>query len=165
MKRWFGIGLVGVALLIAACGGDDNGGGGTLSVEQYFDRMQAIGADRQEEADAIPDPESFDEFADLFDRQADVLSDAADEVKDLNPPSEVKEAHDLFVGALEDFEKAARDLSDELEDLDEEDDFFETLEQSDFETVAATFELACTGLEAVAAANSVTANLECGDDD
>ena len=161
MKRWFGIGLMAPALLIAACGGGDD----ALSVEQYFDRFQTISADQQAQRDALPEPESFEEFADLFDRQADILDDSLDRVKDLDPPDEVKPPHGLFIETLEAFAKSARDLAGELEDVEDEDEFFETLAAGDFEIVAATFQTACSGLEAVAAANSITVDLECGDDD
>ena len=158
MKRWLGIGLMGAALLIAACGGDD-----ALSVEQYFDRFQTIAADQQAPRDTLPEPESFEEFADLFDRQADILDDSLDKVTDLDPPDEVKPAHGLFIETLEDFAKSARDLAGELEDVEDEDDFFEVLAAADLEIVAATFQAACGGLEAIAAANSITVDLECGD--
>ena len=87
MKRWLGIGLIGVTLLIAACGGDDD----ALSVEQYFDRLQTMAADRDAEADAIADPESIGETSSFFDEQADILDDSLDKVKDLNPPNDVAE--------------------------------------------------------------------------
>ncbi|PZC49944.1 MAG: hypothetical protein DK306_000367 [Chloroflexi bacterium] len=91
MKRWIGIGVISIALLFAACGGDDGGGGGDspLSLQAYFDRVEELGADVDSRQDDLDEPEDAGDASGFFDDQAKILEDNLDDVRDLNPPSEV----------------------------------------------------------------------------
>ena len=162
MKRWLGIGVIGIALLFVACGGDDDGGGDTpLSLEAYFDRVEELGADVDRRQDDLDEPEGTSEASGFFDDQAKILEDNLDDMRDLNPPSEVAAAHNTFVSSLDDFAKATRKLADDLDDVDDDDEFFEVLGESDFIEVQPDFVVACEALQAAATSNGITVSLSC----
>ena len=161
MKRWLGIGMMGVAVLIAACGGGDDD---PLSASEYFERLQAISTQTNADQDALADPESFEDFASTLNRQADILEDARDDVEDLTPPSSVEGAHNAFVSSLEEFSTSTRDLADDLDGVDNAADFEAAFDASGFEGVTTRFETVCSDLQAAAVANSITVDLDCGSD-
>lgn len=79
-------------------------------------------------------------------------------MRDLNPSESVEEVHDVFVDALDEFADKAKELSDGVDDGDEVNSI---IEEANLDAVAAPFGSACLGLEAVAAANNISANFNC----
>lgn len=138
------VGVIGVALLFAACDGD----GDALSVEDYFERVQAISDETEAAQDAIAPAEAAGDVSRLFGDQGDVLSDSRDKMRDVNPPEAVEPVHDVFVDALKDFSDKAKELSDDLDGVDDGDEVNSIIEAANLDAVTAPFQVACSGLEA-----------------
>ncbi|PZC49943.1 MAG: hypothetical protein DK306_000366 [Chloroflexi bacterium] len=65
------------------------------------------------------------------------------------------------MSSLDDFTKATRKLADDLDGVDDDDEFFELLSESDFINVQPDFVVACEALQAAAVSNGITTNLSC----
>ena len=167
--------LVFLALgVIASACGDDGGGG--LSLEEYFQQAdelqnQADAQFAEQESGSEPEAGATDaELAD-FARQSiesstDILSDAAEAFGDLDPPSEVEDAHARLVEALSDGADAIQAVADDLPDA---------LSMADLEGLDARFDSeglndafmrldeACVDLQTIADDNSIDVDLECGE--
>jgi hypothetical protein len=115
MHRLFAMGLIGLTLILAACGGSD--GADRLSLTEYFNRLEVLSEEAAATAsqsgdDVAPSPAAiesdlaagnFDVIAVGFNQGLDVFRDFRDGIRDLTPPSEAQSAHDVLLGALDDF--------------------------------------------------------------
>ena len=168
--------LVFLALgVIASACGDDGGGG--LSLEEYFQQLDAIqdNADAQfatQEAggsDQVPGPDASEEEVADFVRQGfqatvTTLTTAAAAASELDPPGEVEEAHNQLVAAVEDAVAAIQVIVDEfpeqlsssdLENLDA------LLDTSEGDAAFVRLDEACLDLQTIADDNSIDVDLEC----
>ena len=165
MERWLGMGLIGLVLLIGACGGDNDNGADELSLNEYFSRLQALSDEVRSRADGLAEPVSFDDdVAGVFNQSLDIFRDFLNDVRELNPPSEAQSAHEALVSALDHFIDANEDLVGQLEDASTEAE-----SQAIFENVPAEVEgtpigSACADLQQIATDNNISVNLDCGSD-
>ena len=96
MKKKVVMGAVAAALAIVAagCGG---GGSKSLSKEEYSSQLNTICTELNDKNKAIGDPQSIDEVVTKGPQLQDAFQSAIDEVENLNPPDELKDAHERFV--------------------------------------------------------------------
>ena len=156
--------LLGVGAVAAACGGGEE----ELSLEEYFQKLETISDDLRERGEAF-DPETgelpnIDTLQRLLSEGVSAFQDALNEAENLDPPSEVKGAHDTFLqearARMEVFESLA-DRAAEVESLSGLEDVFAEFEDPDSEAADVRFDDACRALEQVAADNGIELDLGC----
>lgn len=170
--------ICGVAVLLAcaafavAC---SDGGGGALTLEEYFQKLDAIqeGNDAtfatQEASAPEPSPDASGEdlaalFRDSVTVSASTLRDAGTAADDLEPPDEVADAHADIVAAINGAADALDSAADAIPDTltREELDSGEFFNNEDLNAAFDAITTACNALEAIATANNITVDLACG---
>ncbi|MDH3753260.1 MAG: hypothetical protein OEU32_05240 [Acidimicrobiia bacterium] len=153
-----------LALLLGGCGGESS-----LSIASYVEQMQestdelqALGVQVNAELANHVDLETgrivdSDAVGTVMADIASALRVYHDDLKDLNAPSEIEEAHDTFLAAagarLEQWETAA-DQATELE----------SVEDLDVATrKSPSFQAACVALERAVDESGLQLDLDCGD--
>lgn len=182
--RFLGVMLalaVGLSLaLMAACGDDDNskstatptGSGNASSSDQpltdYFQQVKDISTKLDEQghslSDQYPNLSTDPDLArSYYSAALPLFDDTISQLKDLDPPSDVKSQHEAFVSAIEDFRSALQGLSDDLKDINSEDDLKDYLNNKT-DNVSAKSDavtVACQGLQTVADKNKISVDLQC----
>ncbi len=164
--------LAAVASFATACGG---GGGDELTLDEYFQQLQAIGDDLEEQGNALEAEiegaftaetsaeEAIAALEAFLTEGVEVFQEALAEIEDMNPPSEAKDAHDRFV-------ESARTRVDLIENLAESVGEAETLEDlqqviTDLADVQLEEETrlqeACHSLEQIASDKGLQLDLNC----
>jgi hypothetical protein len=128
-------------LALSACGGDDGGGGtgtasstgggggatgtsGTsssaLSKDEYQDKLNDIMSKVQDQAGELGsiDPNDTDALAKSVEKAEGFLSGAVDSLKELDPPADVKQAHDDLIAGIQANVDADKEAADKLNDGD-----------------------------------------------
>ncbi len=159
------------ALVAAACGGDDE-----LTVEEYFEQIQAIADDSDTRSEALDEEfERIEETAasnaavfaalsDLFPRLAQIFRDSLSAVEELEPPSEVEDGHEEFVEAFAGVVEVFEDVADRIGEVGSEAELDQFFESVGFEEGSARFERACFRLEGAALRNGINLDLDCEDE-
>ena len=183
----------GLVLLVTACGGDDeptdgdttgaespadgNGDGDELSLEEYFQRIDAIFERSDEEIDALNTElteatgpgvgleDGITAIDDFLSESVTVLTDAVNEMEALNEPSEVSDAQADFTAAIRDATDQAETFQEDLQGVTTEEELEELVSQFDQETTQTTQEAdaACLELQGIADDNSIIVDLNCED--
>lgn len=155
-----------VLLFAAGCGGggDDDDDGDSdqdqeeeenedaLSLEDYFQEVESIGNEADEQA---ADIETLDQYLD-FARQV------ADDFGDLSPPQEAEAEHEDYLDAIEGIVDEAQEIEDDepgltLEELSE-------TETPEFDAAIEDVETACSALQDIADEEEIDVDLDCGGD-
>ncbi len=150
-----------LSIFSIACGGESE-----ISLEDYFQQVEAIliESDQEEAALETRFPGAFEEgpaTADFFDAVVDLRREANARLADIDPPAEAKDAHDqlvsdtdLLLAAAEDFAERVRPAktASELEQV------FET-ETPAFEAAQNRMEHSCSSLQAIADRNGIEVDL------
>lgn len=122
------VALMGAALL-AGCGGP--------SKKEYEKEVRAIGADVEEEIDKLgegaPTP-------DTLERATSTLEGAADDIEDVEPPSEVEELHDDLVTTLRDTADLLGRLGPLMEQASKDPSSLGEKERAQMEEITSDFE-------------------------
>ncbi len=175
MRSWLSGSLLVAAMLlgavVAACGGS-GGGGGELSLEQYFDRVGSIIEGLEERTATLDQPleQEFDSEAEQIEAARDaftsvlpVFQDFVDDLDDLDPPSEVADAHRELVAGFVNLLEGLEALIDQLAEVESAAEFTELLlgPDSGFGSAIGQLAVACLQLQSIADDNDVDANLEC----
>lgn len=108
--------LCAALLALAACGDDDGGGG--QSKDEVVEEANGICKDAMDEVDQLQANLASSDLAavgDFFGKAADVIDGAVDDLKDLDPPGEDKEAFDDFINVSEEQVETARDAQEAAE--------------------------------------------------
>ncbi len=175
--------LIAAALLalVAACGGGGGGGGGDeLTLEEYFQRMDVLGDDLEDEIDRLG--EEFEEaiegaeteedviepFRDFFDRLRARFEDFVVDLDSIDPPSEVEDAHNEIVAVQAEGLELLEDLDERAQRAESASDFEELSAELDgpvFTDVSDRGEQACFALEAIADENGIDVDLECEEEE
>jgi hypothetical protein len=104
-----------LALVATGCGGDDNGGSAT-SKDDYGKQLAAAGQTLQKTfsdiADQTGSSTSSAQIADRLDKGAQALDDAAAKFADIQPPADVKDAHQKFVDGFKELADVFRKGAD-----------------------------------------------------
>lgn len=172
MKQWihnFAVaGLVlGAALGIVACNDD----GDELTLEEYFQRVEAVADESDQSVSAlfegITDEGDMQQFRDAIAGIGPILDEAADDLEAIDAPAEVQDEHDATVETLRGFAAAGNDVAEGLDDIeaDSPDELFAAVDEQGFGAAREAFNNACKDLEAVAVDNSIDANLNCDDEE
>ena len=176
--------LLGVLLLVlgtisAACDGDDELTVDELTVEEYFQRFDAIDAEVDAKLEALlevfPFPEgdegSFSEedlplVKDVTAEQPVIVGDALDELERLNPPAAVEDAHDEFVALGRDLEEVLADIATRVEAVESVSDLERVFEEAEatVELAERQFDAACLALSYFASAGGVITKATCVDE-
>ena len=86
---------------IAGCGGGDGSNGGALSKEDYEAAMQSLQSDLEASAEelqsAFSDTTDINAMSDGLSQTADLMSQASQDLDDIEPPDDVAEAHQAMV--------------------------------------------------------------------
>ena len=166
MKRWPGVGLIGLMLLIGACSADNDDTADEPSLNAYFNGLQALSDEVRNRANSLAQPASLDDdVVGAFNQSLGIFRDFLDDVRDLNPPSEAQDAHDALVSALDDFIDGNEELIAQLADVSTAAEFGAILQNAPAEAEQAPVGSACEVLQRVATDNNIGVNLDCGGDD
>ncbi len=162
--------LLAFGVIVAACRGN---GDGELTLEEYFQKSDAIFEDASERIEALDDPgeqefaseeQQIEAIRDFLVADRAITEDVLDELENIDPPTEVQEAHNDFQGAgvvlVALFEDVAAQLAN-VESASEVDRVF-ALNAPEINAAYARADAACFALQGVANANGVDVDLECG---
>ena len=158
--RALGIGIIGVALILAACGGDSDGAN-DLSVGQYFDRLESLADDTTDRLNDLPEPTDFADVAGGFNQTLDIFSDFLDDIEAATPPNEARAAHNAFTVAFREFIAGNRTLADQLDGATTAEEFTAVLENPPDAAGQDNFNRACVELQQVATTNDLDVDLGC----
>lgn len=170
MNRTIRVAAVAVIALAAAgawaCSDDDNG---SLTLEEYFAKVDAIDNATTEEIDGafegFTDENDIEQFKTAFKVIGPVLGDAADDLDDIDPPDEAKEEHDALAKELREFADTTTDLGDNIDDIEAStpEELFAAFEERGFSEADEQFSAACLALQQVGADNGIVVDLGCED--
>jgi len=164
--------LVAFAGLAVAC----DGGGEELTLQEYFQRVDAIFADADARIEALPDPgttiadpqatleQKKDTVRDFLTRFVALAADVRDEMAGLQAPPQVQDAHSDFLAFWRDIGQAGDGVLDRLEGVQSESEFDDTSPDffaADFFAIRQRFPDVCSALQAVADANDIAVDLAC----
>lgn len=96
-------------LVAAGCGG---GGDDRLSQEEFEQRANAICTELEQALDAMGQVESPDQLAQQLEQGERELTNAIDELRELEPPEESQEGYDRFLAAADELTQVVRDMRD-----------------------------------------------------
>ncbi len=155
---------------VSACGGDDDGGGGDeVTLEEYFERLEAASITFTEESDAAADElgssEEIDSVKDAIALLPPIVEHFVNDISALNPPEEAQEAHDAAVEAGENFSEAVNGVLDELGDVESIEDLEGVVSTDALDEASGAFTAACEDLQTLADENNIEVDLDCGDGD
>ncbi len=159
--------LIAAALLalVAACGG---GGGQELTLEEYFEQVEALDEELDERAEALEFTEEFASeeedalaFQDYFAAVIPILAEFVDAIDDLGPPAEIEDAHEEVVDSGRDFVADAEELTNELADVGSSSELEEVFDDPEYEAASDRFLQACFALQDIADANGIDVELTC----
>ena len=160
--------VVAGSLLLAACGGGD---GEELSLDEYFQQLDGIeegiktGTAALDEASAGVIGEDVEATRVYVDGYQGIVGEGIDNMKELDPPSEVGDAHDEFVAALSGMLPVWEDLSERLADLESPSGVQELLVEAGAEPAwqeaAQRFADACLDLQGIADEKGIDVELDC----
>lgn len=166
MKRWLsrrslGIGMIGLALLIGACSGGNDNNAGELTVDQYFDRLEALADAATDRLNSQSEPAGFADVAGIFNQTLDIFREFLNDIQNTTPPNEARIAHDAFIIAFDEFIDGNRILATQLEGASTAAEFSAILQDLPAEADQAHFNSACGDLQQVATDNNVDVDLGC----
>ena len=179
-RRLFVPMLIAAVLLVlgtiaAACGDGDE-----LTLEQYFQRIDALGNDLDDELnrlsaefdetveEAETEEEVIDAFRDFLDPQPGLFEDFVEELESIAPPSDVEDAHNEMVAIQAEGLELLEDLNERAQRVESASGVEEVgaeLEGPAFTAIVDQTEQACFALEAIADANGIDVDLECEDEE
>jgi hypothetical protein len=156
-----------IALGAIACNDDKE----SLTLEEYFQRVDEIDNDGTERIDAvfngITDEDDVQQFREAFKDFAPILGDLADDLDGLDPPDEVRDEHDAMAEALNAFADKANDIAEDIDDIEAAtpDELFAAIDEQGFTETDDAFTAACRDLQQVATDNSIDVDLDCEDEE
>lgn len=125
---------LGLAVVLAACAGS------SLSMSEYGDRLDEIRATYTPQAEAVwaeylqlPEP-TLEDLKTLFDRDAALRIEIEELFRDLDPPDEIADLHDLLVDWVTSLRQADEALATRVGTLGSWDEFLLSAEYRAFET-------------------------------
>jgi hypothetical protein len=164
--------LIATGVLIGACSSDSD----PLTLNEYFAEFETIDADADsqlealfanfpEDEDAFADEANLEVFKDLVVGFPRIMGEAIDKTKDLDPPSEVENAHDALIDAGEALIVAFDQGVDDIDDAETMADVETLMEQSGptIDSAQDAFDAACLTVVDIAIANDIHVSVTCED--
>ncbi len=158
--------------LVAACGDGD-----ALTLDEYFEQLEAMDADVDaqfeaafaefpEDEDIFADDANLPFFKDLIAAFPRITGESLDRVEDLELPSEVADAHNDLLAALQALLVAYEEGADALNEAETMAEASVLIEEAEttIEPAITRFETACLALVDIAEANGISVNISCEDD-
>ncbi len=154
------------------------GGGGTLSLGEYFERLDEIRDDVSERSDrlnrdfrdevdaAATDDEELRTIRDFYSEFASLMIGAVDALGALRPPQEAESLHNDFVDVQSDGLALLTDLVDELSDAESPSDAeerFDEMFEGALGEISRREDEVCFALQRLADDKDIGVDLECGD--
>ncbi len=171
MKRTILPGWGGLFVMIVSVGVACGGGGDAPSLEEYFQRVDeaqnAYGAASDAGANRFPLAlQDIEQTEDAFSFSASNTTKFRDALRDLEAPDEVRAVQDDAVAALEQLAGAQRAAADELKSVEDADQMQQVLDahRADSDEAFARLDEACREAQAIADANGIDVDLECGEE-
>jgi hypothetical protein len=168
--KWLTLTALTTVLGLAAFGSwACNDDGDELTLQEYFDRIDQIDNDGTVKTDAVF--EGVDENSDAaavreaFTRFPDVIDEILGELEDVDPPDEVKQAHEALEEKLRAVSTTARDSLDEINGAQSMDELGAVLAGEGFVAANEAFTAACLDLQQLADDNSIAVVLDCGEEE
>ena len=159
--------LLALGTIAGACGGGEK-----LTLDEYFQELEAILDESVEKNDALaPDfakefeERDFEGLREVYDRSLENNRDAFDErMDDIDPPAEAEDAHNELVEAGSAFWDILEDFVDQLEDVETITEFEAAVKAMDdawADGPAERIAAACSAVEEIATDNDIDADLNC----
>jgi hypothetical protein len=155
--------LLALGTVTGACGGGEK-----LTLEEYFQQMQAITAEAVEEADALDEQiddleeDDFEGLRGLFVANTAITSEVFDEMDGMDPPAEVQDAHNEFVAAGGQMVELMEAFGDDLADVESTSELEQAFDRLvGLEEATVRIDTACLALEEIAADNGIDVDLDC----
>lgn len=159
--------VLALGAISAACGD----GGATLTLEQFFERLQEIdddfearSSDLETEFANLGEEEFLQQAPPLLRRQAELLGEFVDGLSALDPPEEAADLHDEAVAAGREAEELFRQQIDEAEAADSIEALFTAFESEELTSAFDRFDQACLDAEQLAADNGITVDFSCAEE-
>jgi hypothetical protein len=167
--RWatiFGL-LLGAGLFGLSCRG--GGGGDPLTLEEFFTELEALDAkfetDSNEidaQSEGLSDEELLAQAPELFQEQADLVTEFVDGIEDLEAPDEAADLQEEAVSAGRAAVDSLEEALNESADAETLDEFFAVFEENtEFTAAVDRFDQVCLDAEALATENDITVDLNC----
>jgi hypothetical protein len=103
------VGLALLAAVIAGCGGEE---GERLARDEWIARADSICAEASRELDALGEPGTPAELAELSDEAAAIAERQLDRLRDLRPPTEVEDDYTRMLDLTDDQIEISREIAD-----------------------------------------------------
>jgi uncharacterized protein YkvS len=100
-----------VALLVGGCGGKPEP---PLTKAEYVKEMKAIGRQLSTSINSVSGVTSAESAATALGKAQDDLKNAADQMKKISPPADIKDAHEELTQAVSDFADGLGPIIDKL---------------------------------------------------
>jgi hypothetical protein len=164
--------LVAVGAIAVACGGGGSDGDGAsdggLTLEEYFQQFDAVNKDIGTRISAVEAeyPQAFVEAAATRDALSEIdaiITDGLARLDDIDPPAEVREAHNEFRDGAAAEGQLLRELVANLAGVESASELAQVLDPSgpELEATVARLGAACVALSAIAADNDIAIDLKC----
>jgi len=152
------------SVLLAGCGGGEE----ELDLDQYFRRLEGIGDDAQTRMGMLQEEyqevgEDIEATRDYVDAIEGITKQALDDLKDLHPPAEARDAHDEFVGGASEMLAVWEDRSDQLAGVESLSELQAVLveDRPASDVVAERVDNACRQLQGIADENGIEVDVGC----
>jgi len=164
--------LVAFGVITGACGGDGDGGP-TPALEAYVQQVDGLVDQVAERAKELqeelsgrlpPSPseqEQIDATRPFFSGFLAAMEDFLDNIGDVEPPPEVRSAHDDFAGAAQDFADEIGKIVDQLEEVASQAELETLLSSPAFNEAGEAVEQACLKVEKAAQDREIDVDLNC----
>ena len=161
------VAIVAGSLLMAACGNGEEG----LDADEYFRQLDDIeegikagigGLEEESEGVIGEDAQATQDYVDGY---QDIVGQAINDMKNLDPPGEARDAHDEFVAALSNMLPLWETLSEQLADVETTSEMQELLVGTGTEAqwleASQRFADACSELQGIADEKGIDVSLDC----
>ena len=152
------------SVLLAGCGGGEE----ELDLDQYFQRLEDIGDDAQARMGMLQEEyqevgEDIEATRDYVDAVEGITKQALNDLKDLHPPAEARDAHDEFVGGASEMLAVWEDRSDQLAGVESLSELQAVLveDKPASDAVAKRVDNACRQLQGIADENGIEVDVGC----
>lgn len=103
-------------LVLAGCGG--GGGGQPLTKEQYASKADAICGKYNQQVNALANPKSLSDLADVADKTLPILDNAISDLKKLTPPASEKATSDQWLEQVQNLKNDLQEIRDKARNND-----------------------------------------------